>query len=160
MMTDDSTHAQRSSQVSHPNPALKPLEALVGEWRVAMVFPADTAAIVHTTMSFTWLEEGAFLLMQMGDRASSLPWSIAIISRDDGVEAYSLLYYDWRGVSRIYQMRLSDGVWTQWRTAPGFSQRFSGVLSDDGQTITARWERSSDDVTWEHDFDLTYTKMR
>jgi hypothetical protein len=158
MMTDD-TPAQASSQTPQRNPALKALEVLVGEWRVEMALPVGGAASVHTSMSFMWLEEGAFL-MQLGDRTSNLPWSTSIISRDEGVETYSLLYYDWRGTSRIYAMSLSDGVWKQWRTAPGFSQRFSGELSDDRQTITARWEKSSDGSTWENDFDLTYTKVR
>jgi hypothetical protein len=47
-----------------------------------------------------------------------------------------------------------------WREAPGFSQRFSGAFGDNGQTITGRWERSSDGVHWEHDFDLMYKKAR
>lgn len=158
-MTDDHSPAWDSSPTPRPNPALKPLEALIGEWRVEMSFPG--AAAVQSAMSFTWLDDGAFALMRMGDQTSGLPWSTAIIGRDEGVETYTLLYYDWRGVSRLYQMSLSDdGVWKQWRAAPGFSQRFSGALSADRQTISARWEKSSDGLTWEHDFDLTYTRNR
>jgi hypothetical protein len=32
-------------------------------------------------------------------------------------------------------------------------------VSKNGQTITARWEKSFDGSTWEHDFDVTYTKL-
>lgn len=50
-----------------------------------------------------------------------------------------------RGIQRIYQMTLSDGVWTLWRDAPDpFPQRFSGTLSEDGPTITGRWEKALD----------------
>ena len=32
-------------------------------------------------------------------------------------------------------------------------------MSDDGQRIDAAWSLSPDDgVTWQHDFDLTYTR--
>ena len=57
-------------------------------------------------------------------------------------------------------MSLEDGAWKMWREAPGFSQRFMGTFSDDGNTITTRWEKSSDGVNWEHDLDLTYTMVR
>jgi hypothetical protein len=56
-------------------------------------------------------------------------------------------------------MSLSDGVWKLWRDAAGFSQRFEGMFSDDGKTISGRWEKSADGMQWEHDFDLTYTKV-
>ena len=56
-------------------------------------------------------------------------------------------------------MTLSDGVWKIWRDAPGFNQRFTGTLSDDGNTITGQYEFSSDGTTWSKDFDLTYRKV-
>jgi hypothetical protein len=40
-----------------------------------------------------------------------------------------------------------------------FSQRFLGTFSDDRNTIAGRWESSSDGSDWEHDFDLTYTRV-
>jgi hypothetical protein len=83
-----------------------------------------------------------------------------IIGRDESTETYCILYYDSRGVSRVYQMSLSDGVWKMWREVPDFSQRFTGTFGDNGQTITGRWESSSDGAHWEHDFDLTYKKAR
>ncbi len=83
-----------------------------------------------------------------------------IIGLDDSTKTYSMLYADARGVLRVYQMSLSDGAWKTWREAPGFWQRFVGTFSDDGNTITGYWEKSSDGSHWEHDFDVTYTKIR
>ena len=62
-------------------------------------------------------------------------------------------------------MEFSDGVWTLGREFPDFtpldfSQRFTGRFSGDGQRIDGRWETSRDGSDWEHDFDLTYTKVR
>ena len=47
-----------------------------------------------------------------------------------------------------------------WREAPGFSQRFIGTVSADGDTVDARWETSEDGVTWNLDFELTYVRER
>lgn len=82
-----------------------------------------------------------------------------MIGADDAAETYCMVYFDSRGVSRIYQMTLSGDIWTIWREFPGFSQRFNGMFSDDNNVITARWEKSGDGLNWEHDFDLTYTRV-
>jgi hypothetical protein len=60
---------------------------------------------------------------------------------------------------RNYQMTLRDNVWTLWRESPGFWQRFRGVISDDGNTITGAWEFSPDGQEWQHDFRVIYTKL-
>jgi hypothetical protein len=88
------------------------------------------------------------------------PDAIWLIGRDESTPNYSVLYYDNRKVSRVYEMSFSDGAWKMWRNSPGFSQRFEGKFSKDGNTITARWEKSSDGSTWEHDFDVVYTRAR
>ena len=77
--------------------------------------------------------------------------------------AYTQHYFDSRGVARVYAMTFSDGVWTLLREAPDFtpldfSQRFSGRFSADRTTIAGTWEVRTDGSSWEHDFDLTYTR--
>jgi hypothetical protein len=88
------------------------------------------------------------------------PRSIEVIGPDDEAETYRMLYYDERGVSRIYRMTFSGGIWTIWRDFPGFHQRFHGTFGEDGKVISAYWEKSTDGSNWERDFDLTYTKVR
>ncbi len=145
------------------NPALKHLEILVGDWNMELSNasflpnPSDTV-IGH--ISVEWLEDGAFLVIYMGNKPPSTPDAIWLISRDDSTTRYTVLYYDTRKVSRVYEMSFSDGVWKMWRNSPDFSQRFEGKFSDDGNIITAQWEKSSDGSTWEHDFDATYAKVR
>jgi hypothetical protein len=65
-----------------------------------------------------------------------------------------------RHLKVLDQMRLEGAEWTMWREAPGFWQRFTGRFSDGGDTIAARWEKSPDGVRWEHDFDLTYRRLK
>ena len=73
---------------------------------------------------------------------------------------YTVLYYDAQSVSRIYEMSFSESEWKMWRNSPNFSQRYEGQISKDGNTIAARWEKSSDGTTWEHDFNITYTRIK
>ncbi len=145
-----------------PNPALKPLEALVGDWQMELSnvsFLPNPSATTTGHISFEWLQAGAILVMSMGGKPSGPPDAMWVIGRDDSTPNYTVLYYDSRGVSRVYAMSFSVDVWKIWRDAPGFCQRFEGKLSNDGNTITARWEKSSDGATWQHDFDVTYTKI-
>ena len=145
------------------NPALDQLALLIGEWDIeitSMSFHPDPAAVVRGRSSFDWLEGGAFLIQHSEMPHSDFPRSIAVMGPDDAAATYRMLYYDSRGVSRIYRMTFGGGIWTIWRDFPEFSQRFHGTFSEDGRLITAYWEKTSDGSNWERDFDLTYTKVR
>lgn len=145
------------------NLALDQLAPFIGEWTIeitSMSFREDPSAIERGHSSFAWLEGGAFLIQHSEISASDFPRSVAVMGPDEEAATYAMLYSDSRGVSRIYRMTFSGGIWTLWREFPGFSQRFHGTFSEDGKIITARWERSSDGSNWERDFDLTYTKIR
>jgi hypothetical protein len=38
-------------------------------------------------------------------------------------------------------MTLEEGTWTIFREGPDWPQRYVGRISDNGNTITGRWER-------------------
>src|SRR4026208_2111885 len=137
-----------------PNPTLERLAAFIGECNIevsAMSFHPDPSAVEHGRASFDWLEGGAFLIQRSEISAPEFPRSTAIIAPDDEAEKYGMLYFDSGGVSRLYKMTFSGGIWTLWRDFPGFSQRFNGTFSDDGKVITAYWEKSTDGSNWERD---------
>ncbi len=139
-----------AQQSLKPNPALAPLEVLVGEWEMeSPQYPGSRGRL-----TFEWFEGGAFLVERMAGNAT---W---MIGRDESTQTYCMLYFDSRGVSRIYEMSFEQNTWKIWRNAPGFSQRFEGIFADDGNTIRCRWEKSVDGSNWEHDFDLVYTKIK
>jgi hypothetical protein len=139
-----------------PNPTLQELEPLVGQWEITVPqFPGPPGRAV-----IEWLEGGAYLRIH-AEATDPAPDGTLIVGRDDtGGDTYTALYYDSRGVSRVYQMSFGDREWKMWREAPGFWQRFSGRLSQDGKTITGAWKQSPDGSSWEHDFDLTYTRVK
>lgn len=122
--------------------------------------PADVGARVV----FDWMPGKRFLIQRWEIPAPEAPDGIAIIGTDPDSEGDFLHhYFDSRGVARVYKMSLSDKVWKLWRDSPDFSpldfsQRYTGTFTDDGKTISGAWEICHDGTTWEHDFDLTYTK--
>ena len=155
---NDSTQIQANPDVPRQNPALVPLNVFVGEWEMRALIGERTLGVGRTV--FSWLEGGAFLMQHSEVESAEFPMATILIGRDESADEYCMLYFDSRGVSRVYQMSLSeDGIWKMWREAPGFFQRFTGKISKDGNTITAHWERSNSGVFWEHDFDLTYTRL-
>ncbi len=141
------------------SPALEPLNALVGTWSIEMTHVAlpDT---VHGRKVFEWLEGGYFLIERSRFDHPDVPDSISMIGAGDSDAPLETHYFDSRGVLRVQKMSLEDRIWNVWRDAPGFSQRFTGKLSDDGKTIEVSGELSKDGVNWQHDFTHSYTRLK
>jgi hypothetical protein len=146
------------------SPAVERLEAFIGEWSIEADFPNAPPTDLRGRTVFEWLPGERFLVQRWEVPHPDAPDGIAIIGFDRGRETLLQHYFDSRGVARVYEMSLHDGVWELLRNAADFSpldfsQRFTGTFSDDGRTIAGRWETSSDGSSWEHDFDLTYTRV-
>ena len=152
-------HPEPGDIPATPSPALEPLNALVGEWVTEGSHVMIAATVLRGKKTYTWFEGHRFLIEHSYTDHPDVPDSIAIIGADNSEAPLVQHYFDSRGVSRIYKMSLSEGVWKLWRDAPGFSQRFTGTLSDDGKTVQGMLEKSSDGVQWERDMELTYTKV-
>jgi hypothetical protein len=146
------------------NPSLENLVVLVGDWDMdlsgASFLPnPDDKVLGH--VGFKWIEGGALLLMRQGEAPPpSPPQARWVIGRDEASPDYKVLYFDGRGVSRIYEMSFGDGLWKLWRNTPDFSQRFEGRLSEDHDTVMAHWEKSLDGESWEHDFNVIYRRRK
>jgi hypothetical protein len=114
---------------------------------------------------FEWMTGERFLIQCWDVPVPEAPDGLAIIGFDEGRGTFLQHDFDSRGIARVYVMGLEDEVWTLWRETPDFSpldfaQRYTGSFSDDGTTIVGRWEIAHDGSTWEHDFDLTYVRVR
>ena len=141
------------------------LTPFIGEWRLSAGFGHAPAADLGAWARFEWLPGERFLVERWEVPIPEAPDGIAIIGADPDSEGnYLQHYFDSRGVARVYRMSVEAGVWKLWRDQPDFSaldfsQRFTGTFSADGRSIAGRWEICHDGgKTWEHDFDLTYTK--
>jgi hypothetical protein len=142
------------------NPALDRLDALIGKWTMEAGPPGGPLWPGEARVTFEWLEGRTFVIERWSVDLPEAPNGIAVIGADDEPETFRQHYFDSRGVHRVYEMTLADGVWKLWRDAPNpFPQRFSGTFSDDGQTISGRWEKAEEGAGWETDFDLVYRKV-
>ncbi|MFJ5261967.1 hypothetical protein ACIQAC_16045 [Streptomyces sp. NPDC088387] len=152
-------------RVPTPHSALRRLDVLVGEWEMWLV--GQDIGPVRT--EFAWLEGGVFLA-QRTDLAPGTelpePWrsqapfpTVTLTGYDDSADLFTTLYADGRGVARTYSTSVSDGVWRQWRAAPGFHQRFTADIDTTHRIVKGRWERSGDGEEWATDFDVTYTRV-
>lgn len=141
---------------STQNPALMPVGVLVGSWNMELYgaeFLPDPRTKVADVVTIEWIEGGAALVMRQGSAAT---W---IIGRDDSQQEFRVLYADQRGISRVYDMSLTDDTWQMWRYTPEFSQRFHAKMSADHRTITGCWKKSFDGgTTWVHDFNMDYRR--
>ena len=142
---------------------LRELERFVGEWTMTAGPPGGPAWPGEARLRFEWLD-GAFLVQRWRIEAAGLPegtpTSGTTVFGCDGVHGtYFQLYYDDRGVCRVYRMGLSGDEWTLERDAPPFAQRFRGTFGADGRTIKGRWEIKEDGQDWRTDFDVTYTRV-
>ena len=143
------------------NPALARLEPLVGHWRMelyrAALLPTPDARVAGS-VDVEWILGGAAVAMRQGD-SEHPPAAVWVIGRDDAEDDYCALYADDRGVSRVYRMSFSGARWRMWRQTPEFSQRFEAQVDPNGQSISGRWEKSTDQgVTWQHDFNIDYVR--
>ena len=151
------------------DPALQSLDRLVGDWTTEATHPAMPGVIVRGSVTVEWLEGERFLIHRARTDHPDFPDSISLIgmtghdrvdARSDSSNASTLHmhYYDSRGVFRAFEASVSNQAWRYWRHAPGFSQRFTGAFSDDGNTIVGRSELCRDDVHWVDDLQITYRR--
>ena len=140
------------------NPSLHPLGWLIGRWATVGSHPQLPGTVLRGRASCEWLEDGAFLRMRTWTEHPQVPDGVAIIGSDDALRAFSMLYFDERGVSRRYELTVDGTVVRWWRDAPDFSQRYTWTLAADGRTMRGVGELSRDGTSWEPDLELTYTR--
>lgn len=142
-----------------PNLALKPFDILIGEWKTIGNHPYLPNTL-HGHTSFKWTEGGAFLIMHSEVDEEGVPSGIAVFGSDDASKEYFMLYFDERNVSRKYDVSFNNNILKWWRNAPGFSQRYTWTITNDGQTIIGKGELSKDGSTWEKDLEQTFTRIK
>src|SRR4051794_37485963 len=84
-----------------PNPALKPLEFLIGEWSTTGSHPMVPGKVLRGRTCFAWHEGGAFLIMRSQVDEPRFPSGLAIIGSDNVAGTFAMIYFDERGISRL-----------------------------------------------------------
>jgi hypothetical protein len=101
---------------------------------------------------------GSTLIQRGTAELPEAPDNVSIIGCDAANGTYFQPYSDERGVCRVYEMTIANSEPKLWRQGEPFSQRFAATFSDDGNTITGRWEIAQDGVNHTTDFDLIYRR--
>ena len=145
------------------NNALNDLEFLIGNWKTKIYnasFLASPSEYIEGKALFEWFEDETFIIMRSEATEKGPPRMVSMINQDDINGQGVMIYYDSRGVSRIYKMSFANNIWKLWRDAPapGFNQKFEGVVSSNRNIIEASWYIMEDDKTWMHDFSIKYEK--
>ena len=155
------------------DPSLKPFDRLVGAWTTEATHPGMPGVVVRGTTVMEWLEGEHFLMLRARSDHPDFPDFIAMIGHTEhgradeatgeaptsaGESPLHMHYFDSRGVFRDYGTRMDATTWHIWRDDPGFSQRFTGPLSDDGNSIVGRWQVCRDGVHWADDVAITYRR--
>lgn len=138
--------------------ALKELEPLVGEWTMKATWADGKPWPGGGRVTFEWHDSGAHLVERGTVDFPAAPDNVSVIGCDAANGTYYQLYSDERGVCRVYQMSIGGGEWRLWRDGEPFAQRFRATFSDDGNTITGRWEIAEGD-DFVPDFDLVLLRV-
>jgi hypothetical protein len=144
-----------------PDSRLNRYDTLVGEWEIILPPSRHLKEELRGRTSYEWLSGKRFLI-QRSTSPDPFPDGISVIGADEQDDGLAMYYFDSRGVSRLCRTSFEDGVLKIWRKANGpddFAQRFEGVLSDDKNTITARWDIKETAKSWQKDFDGRYERI-
>lgn len=147
------------STLSIPNPALKALDVLVGQWKTIGTHPLMPDVALNGRVTFEWIEGGAYLKMYSEMDHPEFPTGIAIFGSDNESGQITMLYFDNRKVSRKYNFSIEGNQWKWWRDDPKFSQRITVQISDGGDKMVSKGEMRKDGSNWEGDLELTYTRI-
>lgn len=137
---------------------LEPFEALIGEWTMELTHPTLENTVVRGRTTYEWLEGGRFLIQRAVNEHPDFPDSLCVIGLMEGENDLSMQYFDSRGVHRVYAIGFDGGELTLERDAPGFDQRASAKLSDDGSTLAGVWQLNEDDQGFRDDLAFTYRR--
>ena len=141
-----------------PNPALGELARAVGIWDVTGSHPYLPNRALTGRVTFDLIEGGAFLRMQSTMDAEEIPDGVAIFGVDDTELTCTMLYFDVRGVSRVYHVALEADGFTWSRDTPQFAQRFHVTLAPDGSTMEGEGTMKKNGSDWEPDLRLSYVR--
>ena len=143
--------------------AMDLLNVLEGSWRATMTnawFLEPAELEVSGSATAQWIDD-AFMLFRWtmnGDVGPATSEMSLVLGRSDASDAFTALYHDERGTSRVYLMSFNGNRWSLLREDADMFQRFVADVGPD--RIAGRWEASDDrGATWRKDFDLVFDRV-
>jgi hypothetical protein len=133
--------------------AMRRLEVLAGTWRTTMRnawFLDPPGTEVPGTTTIEWIGDAFLVFRWVAGPSNEM---VIVLGRNDPAEAYTALYHDERGVSRVYAMEFDGAHWSLNREDTDMFQRFVAEVTPD--RIVGAWQASEDrGASWRTDFEL------
>jgi hypothetical protein len=137
---------------------LEPFEALIGEWTTEKTHRLLEDTVVRGRTTYEWLEGRRFLIQREVNDHPDIPDSLGVIGVMEGDDDLSMQYFDVRGVHRVIAIEFDGKELTTERDEPGFAQRSTATLSDDGSTLAGVSQLNKDDQGFVDDLFFTYRR--
>jgi hypothetical protein len=140
-------------------PELEQLNVFIGRWMTEGETVAEAgarAAAIVASDVYQWLPGGHFVMHPAYGRIGAAGvGGVEIIGFDPETGQFRTYFFDSLGHATVQTLSCRDGVWT-WEDR---HSRCTGRFSDQGQTLTARHERSDDGVTWTPSMNVVLRKI-
>ena len=147
--------------VSRPMPtnrALSPLDGTIGTWNLTGSHPYMPGRTLRGRVTFERIEGGAFIRMHSKMEEPEIPEGFALFGTDDDHGTCTMLYFDVRGVSRLYDVTFHEDGFTWSRDSAKFAQRFRVTFGEDGRTMESVGTMKKEGGEWEPDLRLSYVR--
>jgi hypothetical protein len=141
-----------------PNRKLQPLQFLIGNWTTRGTHPAMPGRVLRGRTSFAWHEGGAFLVLHSQVDEPDFPDGVAIIGSDDGAGKFSMIYFDERGTSRIFDVSVSNRTVSCKRDDPVFAQSLVITVEDREGKMTSTGKMSRNGGPWTDDLSQVFER--
>jgi Protein of unknown function (DUF1579) len=150
---------QSQGQQIAPSAEIQRLHLFVGKWSTEgeTHASADAPAVKVTGIdTYEWMPGKFFLVHRMdGHIGNEELQQLEFIGYDPSSQTYTCHSFDNRGNADLFQANLRDHTWT----IEGKSSRFTGLFNSIGNTLTGKWDQSSDGLNWLPWMDIKSTKV-
>lgn len=134
----DNNNDRAATLPKTPNPALKKLNHLLGDWKQAGAWEG--------TASYEWMDGGFFMIQRFtGNTPDGHYEGIEYICFDEDTQTLRSHLMDTNGSNFTYTYEINDDdpenvTATIWFGEKGSDNFLSGKMSKDGNTLTGRWQ--------------------
>jgi hypothetical protein len=155
--TNQGKNAQQM-RMPAPDPALKRLERLVGEWSLKGHTLDSEEDNIHAQVTIEWIL-GGFFQQQHGelDFKGSKIRALEIIGYDPSTKTFpSYVYSNMGSVPIRYQWDIRGNVVTHWTKG----SKYTGTLSEDGNILSGGWRPEKGKVKPENTYDAIMVRVK
>lgn len=143
------------------------LDAFIGKWHMEgqqLAGPAGPAASISALQTYEWLEGGQFLIHRFDGHVGDSPAAcVEIIGFEPERRCYRAHTFYNNGQMNVWDIDLRGDQWRvlgDWNSGDRqMKVRCTTTFADDGQTMTSKWEHSSDGLRWQTFWDVSARKI-